>query len=221
MRIIAFAWIMLLSAKGLAQKHSIEIGTQVPLNYFVGYQYEIAPHVSAGAHIGLLTEPYSSVMLSVIEAFGTDPQMTTIMEGAFKVGVVQGINAQWNWKKSHIGPYYDAYILTAAETPEVIIEQITGQQIPDRPRQQPKDLKLAETMHQLGLKYGRVFELNGPWAIQTEAGCSFNIGAKSKLTSASGRELQRVGQLVDEELKSYLKSYAYLPFVSVALTYRF
>ena len=53
----------------IAQKHSIKIGTDIPLQYAIGYDFQVNQKASAGVKVGIITTPYDDILLGLFELF--------------------------------------------------------------------------------------------------------------------------------------------------------
>jgi hypothetical protein len=69
-------------------RHELMIGTQVPIQFTAGYQYNASDRFAIRGQFGLLTPPYNKVILRSMEAFGFDKKLSRAVDEAFRQGLV-------------------------------------------------------------------------------------------------------------------------------------
>ncbi len=216
----------LISLCAIAQEHSVRLSAEVPVQFAVGYQNKFSKHFSVDVSAGVLTEPNSTIILDVLKAFGTDEQIVLMIGDAFKFGLVGEIGVNYHFKNNYIGIYFQVIDLQAANTPTALIEDYFGTTVSGYPTKRgrqpsnPKFLTLKSTLFQGGVLYGRIFPLNKHYSIIAEFGCSANLYSISKL-STDTRDLSSLSKAVDAELARYYKEYAFVPSITLGLSYRF
>jgi hypothetical protein len=65
-------------------KSNLFIGTQVPLQFTLGYDYRFTNRFSSRIQAGLLTKPYEGLIVNSLEAFGMDKYLSRVIKKAFK-----------------------------------------------------------------------------------------------------------------------------------------
>lgn len=205
-----------------AQRLRAKIFTQAPLQYGVGLQTSISPRFSVGARTGILTKPYSTVIISTLEAFGTDTQITRMIDDAFHVGWVADISVNYHFKRNYVGLFGQYIGLHAGDAPLSFVESYFGETISSYPRRRnnpsaPVQLNLQSNLFQGGVLYGHVFPLRRPGLeIFTEVAVSANLGSNSELTT-DNYDLARLSEKVNDELSYYYAHYCFIPSLTVGL----
>lgn len=213
--------------KAFAQESSLKLLAEVPLQFGIGYEGKISNRFSVALSAGLLTQPNSTLIVDVLDAFGTDDAITVMITDAFKFGVVGKTGMNYNFKRSYVGSFFEIIALQAGDTPRTLIENYFGTSVNSYPARNGRGqsnevyLRLSSTLYQGGVLYGRRFPLkNKQFEIDTEIAVSFNLGSKSKLTSEY-RDLATLSKEVDTELSGYYSSYGVVPSLTVAFVYKF
>ena len=85
------------SHKTLAQRSSIKVIAEVPLNFGIGYEGQISKHFSVGGSVGVLTSPNSDLIITYLRFIGTDEKLVLMIDDAFQLGVVGELNFNYNF----------------------------------------------------------------------------------------------------------------------------
>lgn len=227
MKKITFLTLILLGLN-LSAKAQLRVlaGTQIPVQYNVGLDYQFAKRWAVNAHIGVLTKPYDQIILNIIEGFGTDEVYIRMIENAFQFGVVTDIGLRFHLnKKNYLGIYGQYIALSAQDTPQEVIESFFGVNLTTFPRigglrniNNNIDLLLKSNLLQLGLTYGRVIPLTSRLDLRLEFDISANIGSSSTLSSNT-RNLTNLSTTVDNELSTFYRNYAFVPGITIHFAY--
>lgn len=222
--ILVFIFVALIS---YSQENALKFKVQVPVQFGLGYEGKISKHFSFQASAGLLTKPNSTLIIDALDAFGTDPQVTLMIEDAFNLGFVGEGGLNYNFGRNYIGVFFQVINLHGGETPTAIVEDFFDTDVSDYPQRRnrsttnEKYLKIKSTLVQGGLLYGRRFPLKDKhWEIDAEFGISANLGSETKITSEE-YDLTALSKVADAEIGGYYKDYAFVPSLSVALVYKF
>lgn len=206
---------------------SVKVFTEAPLQFGLGYEGKLSKRFSVSAQAGVLTDPYSSVIISLLESFGTDPQITLMIDEAFKFGLVAEGGVNYHFGKNYVGVFGQYIGLQAGDTPTSLIENYFGENISQYPTRKgrsssvPRELQLKSVLYQAGVLYGRRFHLKNPKVeLFAELGISANVGSKSTL-SESNYDLSSLSNVVDEELANYYSTYCFIPSLTLGLSYKF
>lgn len=212
---------------GYAQQSALKLKAQVPVQFGLGYEGKITRHFSFQASAGLLTKPNSTLIIDALDAFGTDPQVTLMIEDAFNLGFVGEGGLNYNFGKNYIGIFFQVIDLHGGETPAAIVEDFFDTDVSNYPQRRnranttEKYLKIKSTLLQGGILYGRRFPLKDKhWEIDAEFGVSANLASETKITS-DVYDLTALSKVADAEIGGYYKDYAFIPSLSVALVYKF
>lgn len=223
-RFTLFVATIFLSSVATAQQSAVKLFAEIPVQFAAGYEGKISKRFSINVSGGLLTQPNSTLIVNVLEMFGTDEQVLLIIEDTFRFGAVGEVGLNFNFGKNYIGAFGQVIALRAGDTPSAIIESYFGTSIssyPARHGRQPaseKYLSLTSTLLQTGLLYGRRFPVSDRLTLFSEIGISANVYSKSTLSSQE-RDLSRLSIAVDSELAGYYSEYAFVPSVTVGVAY--
>lgn len=219
---------MMLAASTFASyaQHRVKILAEVPVHFGLGYEVNVSKKISLSAQAGVLTEPNSTLVINVLEKFGTSPEIITLIKDSFKFGLVGEAGAHYNFGKNYVGAYSQFINLRGNGTAPDVVEEYFDENFslfPIRPGSDPSErqVSIRSSLIQAGILYGRRFPLNNEhFEIDTEFGISKNIWSKSRLYS-NNRDLSEMDDEVDERLKYYYTKYGYIPSVTVAFVYKF
>lgn len=206
------------------QKHEVSALWEVPLQFGIGYRYHIIPQLSADVQGGVLTDPNSGIILTVLEGVGIDETTVSMIENAFKSGYV--VKGRVNY---HVGKFYfGAFVMnlhaTGKDTPYEIIGEVMDVDMDSYPRRRNRTTESTLTLNtnllQAGISIGRDFILKKNMAIFTELSASMNIGSSSSLKSEE-RDFSQLSAEVDTYLADLYKTYAYIPTLSIGWKKKF
>lgn len=204
-----------------SQRAHLQIGTQIPLNYSVGFEYQIISNRLAGnMQVGILTSPYDAAILEILKAFGTDEALTNTIGNAFSTGIIAQPSVKYCWKKNYIGLNYSYYGLKALEAPVEAIETYYDTDIPER-NTNKKEFTLKSNLSNAGLFYGRKFTFKEypKLGLNLELALQKTFSSNSKLEGFSRREPERLNTLISDELNTVYLAYGYLPSVNIFFVY--
>lgn len=194
--------------------HSLKLNIEIPVQMGIGYDYQWTDRISSGVQIGILREPNSSIILSSMEAFGTDELTLDLIENAFSSGWIYELDVHYHFTRFYAGVFTQHARLSGEETSEDLIVQITGNELPQRRRiQRENDIELASNLWQLGLLIGRKFQLGERGFLFTELGFSMNIFSESTVSSEE-RNLAATSQVIEDYLTDIYASYAFIPSIA-------
>lgn len=202
-------------------QNNLFIGTQIPLTYNLGYEFQFSTKWSISSQFGILTKPYDKAILTLMEEFGTDEQLVNTVGEAFSYGLAFQPEIIYTIRKWEIGIFYSYFFLKAEDAPKNAIENYYGVSFPIRP---PifigsNNLTLTSNLYNAGIKFGRKFFFKNPaFEIRTEFDFAKTFASKSKLT-ANDADIDRISELVDKDLNEYYIDYGYLPALNIRLLY--
>lgn len=211
----------------LVAQHSMKIGTQIPIQYAVQYDYQFHKRWSGNAQVGVLTKPYDNVILDVLNILGVDQEIVSVLKSAFEFGVVSQVGANYHFKKNYVGAFGSWVHLAAAETPVGAVEaafNVNVRSYPTRPRQSsttPVTLTLASDLYNIGVFYGRQFTFSNPrLELHTEFGFGKTLDSSSYVESPQ-RSLESLSAQVNSELHAIYLDYGFLLSINVFFVYKF
>jgi hypothetical protein len=217
-----------LSVKAFAQmEHRFKIGTQIPFQYNIGYENRFTGRFSANLQAGILTKPYDQAIINIMSKLGVGDVYIRVLESAFKFGFVGDLSGRYHFGKNYTGIYGQFIRLSGQDTPSGLVESAFKVNLSNYPRKrnQPipaagENLFIQSSLVQLGILYGRRFLFKDPqWEIHAEFSISKNISSQTKVTSET-REVVNLQTLINNELVSLYKDYAYIPSLNVYLVYK-
>ncbi len=218
---LAILLLLLLSKTGYTQTSSFQIGTQVPLMYSVGYNYETKNKVALNMQAGVLTRPYDQAILQVLKKFGTNEVLVNTIGEAFDYGLIVQPSIKYNFNSYYAGITYSSYTLVARETPKNAIESYYGVRMPPGVNSSP--LRVQSHLSNAGLLFGRKFgfdnskvELLLEFSLQKTFYSKSNVSAKYSGV-AGCCDSSSLNNMVDKELNDYYLEYGYLPSINIFL----
>lgn len=198
-----------------AQESSIQLGTQIPLMYSVGYEFDLSNKISFNTQIGILTKPFDVTILEILKYTGTEEPIVNTIGEAFKFGFIFQPTIKINIKRNYIGAYYSYYSLVAEETPAYLIESYYDIYLPRRTKNIANEFKINSRLHNVGLLIGRRFKFKNPgFELKLELAFAKTFKSKSKLSSEFG-DVSMASSLIDNELDYYYVNYGYFPSFNV------
>lgn len=204
----------LLVKANYAQKSSFQIGTQIPLMYSIGFEYETNSKVAFNVQAGILTKPYDAAILNVMKMFGTNEAVVYTIGESFKYGFIFQPSVKYYFnKRYYTGVSYSYYMLFAEASSEDAIQDYYGIRLP--PSISTTPLTLQSNLSNIGMYFGRKFNFkNSNVKLLTEISFAKTVYSKSKLM-ADSRAVPILIDKVDKDLNSYYVDYGYLPSINV------
>ena len=219
--------ILMGSSLSLFAQHKIKLGSQIPIQYALQYDYQIHKKWSLNGQVGVLTKPYDEVILEVMRSFGVDQEIVNVLSNAFQLGIVTQGGVNYHFGKNYVGALGSWIHLKAADTPVSAVEaafNVSVASYPTRPRQSnlnPVSLTLASDLYNVGILYDRRFTFANPKIeLHTEFSFAKTIASSSYVESPQ-RALESLSTMVDAELKTTYLDYGFLPSINVFFVYKF
>lgn len=203
----------------------MKVFTEAPIQYGIGFETPVTRRLSVSLQAGVLTQPYSSVILNLLESFGTDPNITLMINDAFTFGLVAEGGVNYHYKKNYVGLFCQGIVLKAGDTPTSLVENYFGEDVSTYPRRgrlstAPVSLQLKSTLYQGGFLYGRRFPLrDSRFGIFSELAISANLSSRSSL-SVDSYDLSALSAVVEDELAYYYANYCFIPTLTVGFTWK-
>ena len=218
--------IVFISFHSYAQKHEFKTFWEAPVQFGVGYGYRIDHDWSAQLQVGVISEPNSGMILSIIEGLGTDPATVEMIENAFKFGTVVELGSYYHFNKWYSGVYFHGIFLKGNEAPQEIVEEVMETDIQSFPTKigrrasQITELELQSDLYQGGILVGRYLNIPETHSgLYLEFGISMNLTSSSSLSSPE-RELASLSEEVDDYLDGIYRTYAFIPSFNVGWVFR-
>ncbi len=217
------------SASGQQKSHQIMAGTQFPVHWGLGYQYNHHKHFSGRVQVGLLTAPYDKFIIYSMEAFGFDQKYSKALDQSFKLGIVGTVNPQYRFGNNYLGVQGQMAYLRGSISLEEAAQLLLDSKVPVPDLSQLPiilpDFSTRSNLFLLGITYGKEFTLSDPrFALRPEIGFTKIIAARNHFSI----DIDVLDQLppvkvyyhnLDERLKSYYLTYGYIPSISLYLVY--
>ena len=180
--------------------HTVFAGLQAPLNYTLGYRFQVNRHFSVQAQGGLIAAPFDRYTLKILEGFGLDPNLSRVIDRSFRQGSSAGLgvnyHANYPWYAGVYGQYihFSAGPITPADGLGVYFKQdFSG----FNPLNSPSFVfNLQSNLWVAGVRAGRSFRIDG-------------LGITQRLYNS-----------LDNEIDTKLRQHGFLPTLNVLLTYR-
>lgn len=218
--LILFGWLMTMISPIFAQENQVFLGVNIPTYYTVGYQRRLNQHFSFNGQVGILTDPFDEILVNIFEAFDADEVLLNTVGKAFSYGVNFQPMFKWHIRKVYFGIAYSCLNLVAKDRPSDVLENYYG--IALNTRRSANELTLKSTLHNGGISFGRSFNFKNPaFSVILELSVLKTFAAKSFINNEDGDRISALSTLVDSELSQYYIDYAFIPNLSIYLTYSF
>jgi hypothetical protein len=208
---------------------SVMIGTQIPLQYTLGFNYHFSPAISARAQLGILNKPYDKLVLSIMEQFGLEKPIGRLIEKSLNHGLMYTLGVNYHFGKNYVGLFGQHTQLKG----KITIEEAASAYFErDLSFLNPFGFSLLEVSARsnttnIGVLYGRRFTFPDPrFEILAEAGIA-KIISTTNYFSTSNRLLEQVPRVkevyrnLSVDFKEAYRRYGYLPTINVYLNYHF
>lgn len=227
MAFLMFAFLYPLQAQNT---HNLFIGTQFPVQWTAGYEYNFDQNLSVRGQFGLLTPPYDKFIIRSMEAFGFNKKYSRALDESFESGIVGTLTPQFRFGNNYIMLQGQYASLRGSITLERALELYLDTQLPDlsgipflsalEPR-----LTTRSNLFITGIGYGRRFPIpDSRFSVHTEVTFSKIIGSSNQFRSNLGTLdnlslVQNSYQRMDNQLKESYRRYGYVPSLGVYLVY--
>jgi hypothetical protein len=211
-------------------RHELMIGTQIPVQFTAGYQYNATDRFAIRGQFGVLTPPYDKIILKSMEAFGFDKKLSTALDEAFRSGLVGTLAPQLRFGNHSVVLQGQYASLSGSIGLQRAAELYLGRDLPDLsgipllPAVMPT-LNTRSNLFMLGLGYGwRFSPPDSRVSLQLEAGFSKILGSNSTFSSNlrildnTGLARGVYGQM-ENRLRDSYRQYGYVPSVGAYLVY--
>jgi len=218
---------LLLGFSVVAQKHSVKIGTDIPLQYAIGYDYQISQRFSSGLKFGLLTTPYDEILLSLFELLGANENVIEVIKDGYEIGLILEVGGNYHFGRNHmLGVSGQLIDLRASEARADAIETLLGINFSDflgpLKNLAPDDIiYVKSTLYQLVVRYSWTKQLKNPhFKIRPEVSLSINLSSNTQVQSDE-YDLSDIQDDVDNFMTTFYHHYAYIPTFGIYFVYTF
>lgn len=209
------------------QKHSVKIGTDIPLQYAIGYDYQISQRFSTGIKFGVLTTPYDEILLGLFELFGANENVIEVIKNGYEYGLILELGGNYHFGKNHLiglsGQFID---LRSSQARAEAIETMLGIDFSDLPGPiqdaAPDDIySVKSNLYQLVVRYGWTKQLKNPrFKIRPEVSLSINLSSYTQVQSDE-YDISDIQDDVNDFMKTFYHHYGYIPTFGVYFVYTF
>ena len=205
---------------------TLKIGTQVPFQHSIIYDYGITPGFSINGGIGFITGPYTNVLFSGLENRGVIARNErAVLDRTFQLGVSYQLGANFHFDRNYIRAYGQLMTLNGDLSYSDLANLYLGTNIPDITRfLNPIDVR--STVPMIGASYGRRFPIGERSEIHLEGSIGKTLGHDTNYktgTFLDGMNLINdvVYSGIDKDLDSYFTRYGWVPSLNVYYVYKF
>ncbi|QHT67882.1 hypothetical protein GXP67_15165 [Rhodocytophaga rosea] len=211
----------------------VQLGTQFPLQYTAGFEYQFHPRFSAAVQVGLLAKPYDKYLLYCMEVAGLSKNLSHIIEKSFEKAYMGSIGINYHFNQKYYAGVYGLASRMYGKGPLLELANVYYKgKFPANV--DPALLAIAEGLQMnwesdlicAGLLAGRRFLFpNSKFEFRAEIGFTKIMGSQSRYSvgysiiddSVLAQNLYT--RMNDEFKKSYWK-YGYVPSLNLYLVYR-
>jgi hypothetical protein len=211
----------------------ILLGTQFPLQYTAGFEYQFHPRLSTSLQAGILAKPYDKYLLYCMEVAGLSKTLSRIIEKSFEKAYMGCLGVNYHFDEKYYAGLYGLGARMYGKGPLLELANVYYKgKFPSNV--DPALLAVAEDLQMhwesdlicAGVMAGRKFLLpDSKFEFRTEIGFTKIMGSQSRYSvgytiideSVLARDLYT--RMNDEFKKSYWK-YGYVPSLNLYIVYR-
>lgn len=205
-------------------KHGIKLGTQIPLQYSLMYEFQPIERFSLNAGVGAIAPPYPTTILNIIGRLNvTSDRTNRLIEESYESGVAFEGGANYHFGKSYVRLFGQSLNLSGEVSYTDLAQIYSGINFNFNLNQ---GLELNSKLIQAGLLFGYRFEFpNIRHQIHLEGSISKTLSVKTKFES--GTFLDRLGVVqtiynqFDNDIDSFFKENSYVPTINIYYVYKF
>lgn len=212
-------------------KPSVQIGTQIPIQYTLGFQMPVRSIWSVRVQIGVLAAPYDRWFFRTMEWFGLKENDSRLIQESFETGLLGSLGANYHIRKYYVGLYGQYARLQGSTTAAKALPYVDY----DLSTLEPQWIALLDqlTIHSrshlfnANLLIGRAFQLPNPkFALNTEIGLTKVLGTSNQFRTDNEvieqtPIVQEWYRQLDDRFQKYYWKYGVFPSVNVYVTYHF
>lgn len=233
-----FLFLIVLTSFGYStkaqEKNYILIGSDIPIQYAVGYEYCPTRWVGFQGKAGLLTTPYDKAILGIMELLGTDPGVVNMIDGAFQVGGIGQANINFHAKKWYYGIQGQFIALSAGDVPANLVANYYGYNFNPitavTSALAPQvDITMRSNLLQAGVCIGRKIEVIKWGEVRFEFSIGKNVwsGTSVDVSNITGTVFgiqhseKYLSNELSNELNTIYKKYAYTPSLNIYWVFKY
>ena len=211
-------------------RHSLFMGTQVPLQYTAGYEYRFVDRFSANFQAGILTHPYDEAILGIVQLFGVDDSLRSIIDEAFDLGVIVEGGIKYDFtENNYLGAFGRWVHLEGGGTAAELLGAYFKRDISPLRRsgyRAPLELTLQSDLYLFGILYGRRIRFSNPrFELALEFGVSKSFASTSAFESNRPHldatdAVRALYAGLSKDMKSAYREYVYVPTINFFLVWK-
>lgn len=219
---VAIAVCFSISTRG--QDLSINMGTDFPYQFYAGVTYE-TDMAAISARSGLLVEPYSSIVIDVVEMLGVREVYIALLDQTYDSGWMNSIGGYYKFgdeNQWYLGLEIRVDHLKASKVQESLLFDIIGLNL-DLGNFFTRQYELGLTLYGIGLRGGRKFYLdeNKKHSLRPEISMYKYVRSHSVL-SRNGIKPAELNSILNNLLwEDVFKNYGYVGGIGILYAYRF
>jgi hypothetical protein len=210
-----------------ADQQGFRLGLKIPYTYDFTYYQRVNPRFGFHAGAQIVTIPFASYPLGIMNVWGADPDITAILEDPYTIGAGLDVGAQYHFGTDNRRYYFGLSgqwmnLLKRDLNDEVINKafdvDLSGQDIPLGPISKSastKPLTLNTNYVNLAFVFGKIVPLyNQDREIRIEVEISKIIFSHHHLQS-DYRYITPISDRTNTELQSTMRKYGWFPSINV------
>lgn len=196
----------------------LEVGTELPLNYSIGFGYNYSEELQFSFRAGILTKPYDLLILEIIELTGTEESLVNTIRDAFNTGLMAKGGVNYRFPEFYTGVFYSFWRIHATDVPVDIINNYFQLNLPPD-FIDPIEYTLESDLHNLGILPGKTFPLSDNLILATEFSMAKSITSKNSISCKYDDDMVLASNLIHKKPDPVYKKYAYLPSINVFIRF--
>lgn len=215
---------MFLTLKGQEYRHGIKLGTQIPLQYNIMYEFQPVAELSFNVGLGAIAEPHPTILLSAIEKFkSSDKQTIELIKKSYESSFIYEGGVNYHIKSYYLRLLGQVIHLSGNASYDELIRIYSGLNLGFRIN---GGIDINSRLIQAGLLAGHRFEFrNSRHQIHSELSISKTVGTKNKFKTDSFLDTLNIVQTLyakfDNDIDSFFKKNSLLPSLNIYYVYKF
>lgn len=228
-KVLIIILLLFVSATSFAQTHRLKFGTQIPISFALGYEYQFKNKLTGGLQVGVLTSPYTEFFTSMMRNWGMSVEMKNILEEATTYAIVVQPSVGYTFNEKYHIELFGQHVFGPATTPPITsflsFFGTTAEEYQDLIDLIPleTELEISARLYYVGLQIERRFQLKNPkWEFRLGVGFTSNIRTRNTLKIEQRGSVQLGQDVIDditlqvnEEIRDTYLKYAHIPVVNV------
>ena len=215
MKQLTYILLIFFSVSAIAQteeKLIIEVGTELPLNYSIGFASNITEELLFSFRAGIMTKPYDDLIIGFLGNIVTTEAETNTIRDAFTHGLMFKPGMNYRFSNFYTGVFYSYWRLFATDVPVDLLNNYFQLSLPPN-FIDPIEYTLKSNLHNIGFVIGKTHTLkdNENIVLGTEFSIAKTVKTKNSLSNIYDNEMTLASGYVHDELNPLFLKYGYLP----------